>query len=387
MKLQSKLMDRVPTSATLGMAEIARRVEAQGKKLVHFELGEPDFTTAENIIQAAYQSMRQGLTHYESSRGVPKLLEAIAKHEENYGIRADPKKNIIVVPGSKFAIYALLRATIDPRDEVIIISPAWPSYSDMVGVVGGRPVPVALEESLRLDEERLKRAVSKRTRLLMVNSPNNPTGAVLDTRDLGLLRDLAVDEDILVMSDEIYKSMVYDGVMNVSIATLPDMAERTVVVDGFSKTYAMTGWRLGYAVGNEKIIDNMVKIQMNTTTCAVSFVQYAAVEALNGPQDSVQRMLEEYGRRRKTALRLIQGIPRIKCAEPKGAFYLFPDVSSFGKLDTEITKDLLEWGVSLTPGTPFGPGGNGHIRVSYATGMDDIIEGMRRMREYFESLQ
>ena len=386
MKLQSKLMDRVPTSATLGMAEIARRVEAQGKKLVHFELGEPDFTTAQNIIDAAHKMMEKGMTHYASSRGVPQLLKAIAKHEEDFGIHANPNKNIIVVPGSKFAIYALLSATIDPGDEVIVVSPAWPSYADIVTVVGGKPVKVALTESLRLDEESLKKAVSKRTRLLMLNSPNNPTGTVLDTKDLKLLRDLAVDNDFLVVSDEIYKMMVYDGARHTSIATLPDMAERTIIVDGFSKTYAMTGWRLGYAIGNEEIIDNMVKIQMNTTTCAVTFIQYAAVEALNGPQDSVQRMLEEYARRRKTALKLIREIPGMRCAEPRGAFYLFPDVSGYDKPDTEITKGLLEHGVSLTPGTPFGPGGAGHVRVSYATAMDDITEGMKRMREYFESL-
>lgn len=386
MKLQSKLMDRVPTSATLGMAEIARQIEAQGKKLVHFELGEPDFTTAQNIIEAAYKLMEKGFTHYASSRGVPQLLEAIAKHEENFGIHADPNKNIIVVPGSKFAIYALLSATIDPGDEVIVLSPSWPSYTDIVNVVGGRPVPVALDDSLSLNEEGLKKAVSKKTRLLMVNSPNNPTGAVFSRKDLRLVRDLAVDGDFLVMSDEIYKMMTYEEVKHLSIASLPDMADRTVVIDGFSKTYAMTGWRLGYAVGNQKIIDNMIKVQMNTTTCAVTFVQYAAVEALNGPQDFVYKMLEEYARRRKTALKLIREIPGLKCVEPKGAFYLFPDVAGFGKPDTEISKGLLENGVSLTPGTPFGPGGNNHIRVSYATGMSDIVEGMTRMKKYFGSL-
>jgi len=379
-------MDRVPTSATLGVAEIVRGLEAQDRKIIHFELGEPDFITPPNIIQATWSNLQQGQTHYESSRGAPQLLEAIAKHVGSFGIHADPTKNIIVLPGSKFTIYALLRATIDPGDEVLIVSPAWPSLADIVRFVGGNPVLVGMDESLHLDEEGLKKAVTNRTQLLMVNSPNNPTGGVFDDRDLRIIRDLAVDEDLLVMSDEIYKMMVYDGAKHVSLACLPDMQDRTIVVDGFSKTYAMTGWRLGYAVGNEKIIDNMVKIQMNTTTCAVSFVQYAAVEALNGPQDAVHRMLEEYGRRRRKALRLIQEIPGIKCVEPKGAFYLFPDISSFGKSDTEIAKGLLEHGVSLTPGTPFGPGGNGHIRVSYATGMDDIVEGMRRMREYFESL-
>jgi aspartate aminotransferase len=386
MKIQSQLMDRVPTSATLGMAEIARRVEAQGKKLVHFELGEPDFTTAQNIIEAAHRFMEKGLTHYASSRGEQPLLEAIARHEAEFGIHCDPGKNIVVVPGSKFAIYALLRATIDPGDEVIVLTPSWPSYTDMVGVIGGRPVPVALTESLSLDEEALKKAVSPRTRMLIINSPNNPTGAVFNTEEFRLLRDLAVDGDFLVMSDEIYKMMTYDGCEHISMASLPDMADRTVVVDGFSKTYAMTGWRLGYAVGNEKIISNMVKIQMNSTTCAVSFIQYAAVEALNGPQDSVHRMLEEYARRRKTAISLVNDVPNVKCVEPKGAFYLFPDVSSYGVSDTEIAKGLLENGVSLTPGTPFGPGGRGHIRISYATGTDSIVEGMRRMKSYFESL-
>ncbi len=383
---QSKFMERVPASVTLRRAEIARQTEAKGKKLVHFELGEPDFTTAKNIIDTAHRMMLKGLTHYESSRGVPPLLEAIAKHEEDFGIDANPNKNIIVVPGSKFAIYALLTATINPGDEVIIISPSWPTYSDIVNVVGGRPVPVALNSSLRLDEEGLKNSVSKKTRLIMINSPNNPTGAVLDIEDLKLLRDLSLDRNLLVMSDEIYKMMTYDGARHVSIATLPDMRDRTIIIDGFSKTYAMTGWRLGYAIGEERIISNMVKIQMNTTTCAVSFVQYAAVEALNGSQDSVHKMLEEYSRRRKIAFNLINEISGIKCVEPMGAFYIFPDVSSFGKTDTEISEDLLKSGVCLTPGTPFGPGGKGHIRISYATRIDNILKGMKCMKEYFDSL-
>lgn len=379
-------MEKVPTSATLEMAEIARKFEAQGKKLVHFELGEPDFKTADNIIDSAYNMMKKGMTHYVSSRGVPPLLEAISRHEENFGVHSDPNKNIIVVPGSKFAIYALLQATIDPGDEVIIISPSWPSYTDIVNVVSGKPVPIKLTDSLRLDEEALKKAVSNKTRLIMVNSPNNPTGTVFNSLDLNILRDLAVDNDLLVMSDEIYKMMTYDGEKHVSVATLPDMMDRTIIVDGFSKTYAMTGWRLGYAVGDEKIISNMVKIQMNTTTCAVSFIQFAAVEALNGPQNSVSNMIEEYNTRRKTTLKLIRDIPGVKCTEPKGAFYLFPDVSSFDKSDREISKGLLENGVSLTPGSPFGPGGSGHIRISYATSMNDIFEGMTRMKNYFISL-
>ncbi|MCJ7633263.1 pyridoxal phosphate-dependent aminotransferase [Candidatus Bathyarchaeota archaeon] len=386
MKFQSKFMERVPVSVTLRMAEIARRAETQGKKLVHFELGEPDFTTAKNIIDAAHRVMLQGLTHYEPSRGVPPLLEAIAKHEEDFGINVNPNKNIIVVPGSKFAIFALLTATIDPGDEVIIVSPSWPSYTDIVNTVGGRPVPVVLNTSLRLNEEGLKNSVSKKTRLVIINSPNNPTGAVLDMKDLKLLRDLAVDRDFLVMSDEIYKMMTYDGARHVSIASLPDMRDRTIVIDGFSKTYAMTGWRLGYAIGDERIISNMVKIQMNTTTCAVSFVQYAAVEALNGSQDSVHKMLEEYAIRRKIAFKLISEIPGIRCVKPMGAFYLFPDVSSYGKPDTEISESLLERGVSLTPGTPFGLGGKGHIRISYVTRTDHILEGMKCIKEYFESL-
>lgn len=387
MKNESKFMEIVPTSATLEMAEIARQYEARGEKLVHFELGEPDFKTPSHIVDAAYRAMREGFTHYVSSRGIPPLLDAIAVHEKSFGIDADPDKNIVVVPGSKFAIYALLNATIDPDDEVIVVSPSWPSCADIVKVVGGHPIPVALDASLRLDEEGLKEAISSRTRLLMINSPSNPTGSILNTQDLSLLRDLAIDGDFMVMSDEIYKMITYDGAKHVSIASMPDMSERTIVVDGFSKTYAMTGWRLGYAVGPEKIISNMVRIQMNTTTCGVSFVQYAATEALNGPQDSVKTMHDEYARRRRVILSLMRDIPGIKCAEPQGAFYLFPDITSSGKSDREISKGLLENGVSLTPGSPFGPGGSGHIRVSYATSMDDMLEGMRRMRNYFESLQ
>ncbi len=379
-------MNRVPTSATIGMAETARRLEATGVKIVHFEIGEPDFTTPENIIEAAYQQMKMGQTHYTSSRGAPQICEAIARHEEAFGIHADPRKNIILTPGAKFAIYAFLRAVIDPGDEVIIVSPAWGSYTDMVNIVGGTPIPVAVEESFHLNEEAMKRATTKKTRLIIVNSPNNPTGGVLDKKDLGLIRDLALDMDLLVMSDEVYKMMVYSGAKHTSIASLPNMAERTITIDGFSKTYAMTGWRLGYAIGDERIIANMIKLQTNTTTCANSFAQLAAVEALNGPQDFVKRMLEEYNRRREVSLKYLKMISGIRCAEPKGAFYLFPDISSFGKSDSEVSQSLLEAGVAVTAGTPFGPGGKGHIRISYATGLDNIIEGMQRMRSYFESL-
>ena len=386
MKVQSTLMERVPSSATMSMAETARKLESEGVKVVHFEIGEPDFTTPENIIEAAFREMKKGQTHYTSSRGVPQLCEAIAEHEKQFGIHADPKKNIIVTPGSKFAVYSLLMALADPGDEVIVVSPVWPSYADIVTIVGAKPIYVKTDESLHIDSEALSKAVTKKTRLVMVNSPNNPTGGVLEKSDLKLLRDVAVDRDLLVMSDEIYKMMVYDGAQHTSIATLPDMAGRTVVIDGFSKTYAMTGWRLGYAVGDEKIIENMIKIQQNTTTCPTSFAQFAAVEALKGPQDFVKKMLDEYGVRRKTAVKLLREIAGVKCPDPRGAFYAFPDVSSFGKSDREISKELLQVGVTLTAGSPFGPGGEGHLRVSYATGLKDIVEGMQRLKNYFKAL-
>jgi len=369
------------------MAETARKLESQGVKVVHFEIGEPDFTTPANIIEAAYREMQKGQTHYTSSRGIPQLCEAIAKHEEQFGIHADPKKNIIVTPGSKFAVYALLMSLVDPGDEVIVLSPVWPSYSDIVTVAGATPVYLKTDESFHIDSEELSKAVTTKSRLIMMNSPNNPTGGVIQKSDLNLLRDVAVDRDLLVMSDEIYKMMVYDGAKHVSIASLPGMAERTVVVDGFSKTYAMTGWRLGYAIGDDKIIENMIKIQQNTTTCATSFAQFAAVEALNGPQGFVKKMLEEYNTRRKTTVKLVREISGVKCPEPRGAFYVFPDVSSFRKNDREISKDLLQVGVTLTAGSPFGPGGEGHLRISYATGLKDIVEGMRRLKSRFEALR
>jgi len=387
MKLQSKLMERVPASATMSMAETARKLESQGVKVVHFEIGEPDFTTPTNIIDAAYREMQKGQTHYTSSRGIPQLCEAIVRHEEQFGIYADPKRNVIVTPGSKFAIYAFLMSLVDPGDEVIVVSPVWPSYSDIVTIAGATPVKLKTDESLHIDSEELGKAITKKTRLVMVNSPNNPTGGVLQKSDLNLLRDVAIDRDLLVMTDEIYKMMVYDGAKHISIASLPGMAERTVVVDGFSKTYAMTGWRLGYAIGDERIIENMIKIQQNTTTCATSFSQYAAVEALNGPQDFVKKMLDEYNTRRKTTVKLMREISGIKCPEPRGAFYVFPDVSSFGKNDREVSNELLQVGVTLTAGSPFGPGGEGHVRISYATGLKNIHEGIRRIRSYFEGIQ
>ncbi|MEM2922062.1 MAG: pyridoxal phosphate-dependent aminotransferase, partial [Candidatus Bathyarchaeia archaeon] len=309
MRRQSKLMDRMPPSTTTQVFEAARRLEAQGIKLAHLDIGEPDFNTPQHIVEAAYREMLRGQTHYTSTRGLPQLCEAIARHEAEFGIQADPAKNILVTPGSKFAIYAFLISVLDPGDEAVIISPVWPSYTSIMKAAGAKPVYVKTDNSFHIDGEELSKAVTSRTRLIMVNSPNNPTGGVFDRSDLNLIRDVAVDNDLLVMSDEIYKMILYDGTRHLSIASLPDMAERTVVIDGFSKTYAMTGWRIGYAVGDEKIIQNMVKVMQNTVTCVASFIQLAAVEALNGPQDSVRKMVQEYNTRRNIILRMIREIP------------------------------------------------------------------------------
>ena len=375
----------IKPSGTIAMTEKAREIERRGRKVYHLEVGEPDFDTPEHIKRAAFQAMKDGFTHYTSSRGILELREAISKDLQRRGLEADPEKEIIVTPGAKHAIYCACLATLDPGDEVLVLEPTWPTHFQCIKVAEALPIEVPAGEKYSLDEEALKEQVTRRSRMILVNSPNNPTGGVLGERDLGVVADIAEDRGLLVLSDEIYDRIVYDDLKIRSAASFENIRERVIVINGFSKTYAMTGWRLGYASASEEIAEAMMRIQQSTTTCPASFIQKAGVVALNGPQDSVGDMIKEYDRRRRYTVEQLNKIPGVNCVMPKGAFYVFPDFSSLGMPSFEVCGRLLEEeGVCSTPGAVFGENGEGHIRLSYASSLKTISEAMAKIEEFVD---
>lgn len=369
------------------MFELAKRIENQGRHVYHFEVGEPDFPTPDNIVKAGIEALKHGYTRYTSSRGIPHLLEAIEKFYQRRNMTIDGGKNVIVTPGAKMALFQGFLSTLDAGDDVLLLAPAWPTYRVMVRTAGAKPVDVNTRAPYELDEEALKNAIARSVTALIINSPNNPTGGVLGKDQLKLIYDLAEDNDFVIFSDEIYEALVFDGIKQTSMLEVDTALERTLVISGFSKTYAMTGWRLGYAIGNEETINNMVRIQQNTTSCATSFVQFAGVEALNGDQSSVTKMIEEYNMRRDVVTNLFNEIPGVACVHPKGAFYAFPDFCDVGLSSQTLAELLLQkTGVSCTPGIVFGKHFDSHLRFSFATSMDEIKEGIATLKEYLETL-
>jgi aspartate/methionine/tyrosine aminotransferase len=386
MKL-AKRMQLIAPSETIGMLEKAEEISRKGRKVLHMEVGEPDFDTPSHIKEAAYKAMKEGFTHYTSSKGILELREAISENLKTREVEADPKNEILVTPGTKHALYCACLATLNPREEALILSPIWPTFYTCVQAAEAKPVEVPAGEGYSLDEEELKDKITSHTKMVMVNSPNNPTGGALTKEEIEAVADIAKDHDLLVLSDEIYDRIVYDGFETISIASINGMKERTITLNGFSKTYAMTGWRLGYAVANKGIIEAMQRIQQATTTCPSSFIQKAGVEALRGPQDCIENMIKEYDERRKAIVKKLKEVHGVKCAMPKGAFYVFPDFSAFNKISKEIVEKLLEEeGVCATAGSAFGTCGEGHIRFSYATGLTTILEAMAKLRNFAQKL-
>jgi len=376
-------MRLIKPSGTIAMAEKAREMERRGLKIYHLDVGEPDFDTSTYIKEAAIAAMKEGFTHYTSSRGILELREAIAEDLQKRRIDADPGSEILVTPGAKHAIYCACLSTLDPGDEVLVLSPTWPTHFQCVEIAEARAIEVPCGEDYSLDEEELKARVTGKTRMILMGSPNNPTGGVLSEEEVKAIVDIAEDHDLLILSDEVYDRLVYDGFKPLSPASLENGRDRTIVINGFSKAYAMTGWRLGYACAIREIIEAMTRIQQSTTTCPVSFVQKAGVAALRGPQDQVERMIEEYDRRRRFIVANLNEIEGIRCVMPKGAFYVFPDISGLKMSSSEFCLRLLEeTGVSTTPGSVFGECGEGHIRVSYASDISTVSEGIKRIKEF-----
>jgi len=382
----SKHIMSVPQSSTLKVLSLAKELERKGKKIIHMEVGEPDFDTPNHIKKAAEEALVRGMTKYTPSAGLPELREAIADHLKPEGIQTH-YKNVIVTPGAKHAIFCAMGAVLDPGDEVIIPSPCW-TYEAMVLMFGGKPVFVETKEAdnFKLKAKKVENALTKKTRMVLLNFPNNPTGAVMNKADLKEIADLAVDKKLWVLSDEIYDCLIYDG-NHTSIMSFPGMAERTIYVNGFSKAYAMTGWRLGYAVAPYELVTEMDKVQQASTSCVAGFVQAAGIAALRGPQDFVVKMREEYSKRREVIVDGLNSIDGIKCNKPAGAFYAFPDITKLGKSSLDFCELLLkEAGVAAVPGSGFGPYGEGHVRFSYATSMENIKKAIDLTRNLVKKL-
>jgi aspartate aminotransferase len=381
----SKRVQSVPASGTIEISNIVSQLQASGVDIVSFSMGEPDFSTPSNIIDAAVDSLHEGFTHYTPSLGIPELRQAIAKRAYTFNHINCQSKHVLVTP-CKQAIFMTALGFLDPGDEVILPDPSWVSYEACIKLAGAVPVyvPTRYEDDFIVDPALIEAAVTPRTKMIFLNTPSNPTGCVYPLETIKAISEIAIKHNILIMSDEIYESIVYEG-KHISIASLPDMFDRTITVSGLSKTYAMTGWRLGWAIASEPNISALNKLQSHSISCCVSFTQTAAVEALNGPQDAMHHMVKEFRSRRDLALDLMGEIKGLECNVPKGAFYLFPKYDS--KISSiELTANLLKHAhVAVTPGTAFGPSGEGFFRISYATSEDNIREGFERIRKYMNS--
>lgn len=374
----------IASSPTVAVSDRARQLRAAGRDVIDLGGGDPDFPTPQHIVQAAADAMEAGDTHYVASAGIIELRREIARKllTEN-GVEYSPDE-IVVTPGGKPAVYSAIMTLVDEGDEVLILDPGWVSYVPEVVIAQGRPVSVPLspDDNFALTDARLRPYITPRTRAVILCTPNNPTGRVATRAELETVAALAREHNLIVFSDEIYEKLIYDGRTHISIASLPGMRERTVTLNGFSKAYAMTGWRLGYLAAPRPIVRQMLKLYSHSLTCAASFSQRGAVAALTGPQEAIAQMVEAYDRRRRFVTEGLNAIPGVRCALPEGAFYSLPDIRGTGLSSTECAEILLEAGsVAVTPGNAFGPAGEGFIRLSYATSDELLRSAIERMGE------
>jgi aspartate/methionine/tyrosine aminotransferase len=377
-------MARLGTETAFEVLNRARALERQGKDIIHREIGEPDFDTPENIIDAGADALRAGWTHYGPSAGLPDLREAIAEEvSRSRGVHVTPDE-VVVVPGGKPVIFFSILALIDEGDEVIYPNPGFPIYESMIRYVGGRAVPIHLREErdFSLDVDELDGMITDRTKLIILNSPHNPTGGVLSKRDIEQIAKAIGDRNVMVLSDEIYSRLIFEGKHH-SIMAEPGFKERTILLDGFSKTYAMTGWRMGYGVMRADLAAHLARLMTNSNSCTASFTQIAGIEALRGDQSSVEQMRAEFQRRRDV---FVAGLNRIKgfsCRTPKGAFYVFPNISGTKWKSKELADAMLEHaGVACLSGTSFGEFGEGYLRFSIANSMENLKVALQRIEEW-----
>jgi aspartate aminotransferase len=382
MKLRlAERMYRLGTETAFEVAARAKALEAEGKPIIHLEIGEPDFDTPTHVRKAAAQALEEGYTHYGPATGLPELRKAIAEYAgKNRGLTFDPA-NVVVTPGAKPIMFYAIMALIEPGDEVIYPNPGFPIYESMINFLGGVAVPLQLSEQrdFRINLDELESKVSSKTRLIILNSPHNPTGGVLTLEDLQAIARLAVEHDLVVLADEIYSEIVYEGEHH-TILSLPGMRERTILLDGFSKTFAMTGWRMGYGIFPGEMIPHISRLIINSVSCTSSFSQRAAISALTGPREEVDKMLSAFASRRMLVYEGLNKIPGLRCNRPAGAFYAFPNITDTG-LDSRAYADYLltEADVAVLPGTSFGEFGQGYIRISFANSEENLREAMKRI--------
>jgi aspartate/methionine/tyrosine aminotransferase len=378
-------MGRLGTESAFEVLARAKALERQGKKIIHLEIGEPDFDTPEHIRDAAKRALDAGATHYGPSAGLPELREAIARHiTETRGVPVSADQ-VVVTPGAKPIMFFTIMALVGEGDEVIYPNPGFPIYESVINFVGGKPVPIPLRESSEFgfDLELFERSVSPRTKLIIINSPANPTGGVLDRGQIDRIAAIAAARNVPVLSDEIYRQFLYDGEF-VSIYDRPGMAERTIILDGFSKSYAMTGWRLGYGVFPRELVEHITRLMVNSASCTASFVQLAGIAALQGEQAG--RMVAEFKRRRDLIVDGLNKLPGVTCLRPRGAFYVFPNITGTRRSSAEVAERLLnEAGVAALSGAAFGEHGEGYLRLSYANSEANLRTALERMRPVFEA--
>jgi len=380
-------MSRIGTEGAFEVLARAKALEKHGMRVVHLEIGEPDFPTPDNIIEAAIGALRSDYTHYTPAGGIGEVRETVAGFvSKRLGVEVEPGE-VVLVPGSKNVLLFTLLACVEPGDEVILPDPGYPVYSSLVSFIEAKPVPIRLREDrgFRMDLEELASLVTDKTRLLIVNTPQNPTGGVLTKEDVEFISRLAQERDLLVLSDEIYSQIVYDGFQHTSLLSQPGMKERTVLLDGMSKAYAMCGWRLGYGVAPRELAASMETLMINSSSCAAAFTQMAAIEALTSADSerAVARMVAEFRSRRDIMVDGLNAISGVTCVKPEGAFYAFPNISQTGLDEQDLANRLLnQVGVAVLPGTAFGEGGRGYLRLAYTNSEDNIREALTRIGDF-----
>ncbi len=378
-------IERVKESGTMKMKELAGQKKAEGKKILSFTVGEPDFDTPKNIVEAAKRALDEGKTRYLNAAGLPELREAIAKTSKASNAIPCDASNVLIAP-TKHAMFETIMATVNEGEEVIMPDPAWVSYEPATALAGGRAVPVTTTaaDEWRVLPEAVAELITPKTKMILLNSPSNPCGSIAKKEDVKGIADLAKDHDLVVLSDEVYEKIVFDGHKHYSIAAEPDMFERTVTISGFSKTYAMTGWRMGWLVAPKPLFKAISKIQQHSITHCTTFAQYGALAALVESQEPVDAMVKEFKERRDLVMKLIGAIPRLHCDVPKGAFYVFPKFD--GDMNSEqMALHLMDKAeVAMTGGSAFGAAGEGHLRLSYATSKENIATGLERVKKALE---
>ena len=391
MKELSRVVSRIPPSETLAVSDRAKALKAAGRDVVALAGGDPDFDTPDYIVAAAFQAIENGATHYPAPmKGITPLLEAIAaKMAADNGITVNPGTDIIVTPGGKWALFLALSAILNPGDEVLYLEPVWVSYPPMIALAGGTPVAVTLssEDNFRITADRLRAKLTSRTKALMVNSPNNPTGRVLTAEELDDIAAVALENDLYVISDEIYETIIFDGRKHLSPGARPGMAERTITINGLSKSHAMTGWRLGWLAAPTPIAKLATQMNSQTVSSAANFTMHAAVAALKGPKDTTQAMCAAYQQRRDFMVPALNAIEGVECANIEGAFYLFPRFPNSRRNSAELAEVLIDKaGIASVPGGAFGRSGEGHVRFTIATAMRDLERAVEKLAKVAHEL-